>query len=258
MPVQHSFDTAGPWVMIPAFNEAATIADIAHRTLRQAKPLLVVDDGSTDGTAEAMKGLPLTLLRNSGNLGKGASLWRGFRHALNAGARGVITLDGDGQHAPEDIARIAAAARRHPDSLIIGARCHRLRRARFARYAANRVADFVIARVAGCPIEDSQSGFRFYPAKLLQQLTLKHGKTRGFVFESEVLIECARLGYPIITVPIETYAPSGARPSHFRPVLDVVRIGRMLVYRGLLHNFFPGRGRGIHSSKQIAQSIIDI
>ena len=241
-------------MIIPAFNEAATIIEIAHRSLRQSGHVVIVDDGSTDGTAELLTGLSLTVLRNPENCGKGASLWRGFCYALSAGARGVITLDGDGQHAPEDIAQVAAAALRHPGSLVIGARSHRLRRARFARYAANRLADFFIARVAGCPMEDSQSGFRFYPAQLLQRLKIKHGKTRSFVFESEVLIECARMGYPIITVPIETRSPGGARHSHFQPLLDTARIARMLVYRLLSHNFYRGvflaRSKGRRSKQR--------
>ena len=113
---------AGYWVVIPAYNEAATIRDVASRAVRQCKHVIVVDDESTDGTAEALVGLPLTLLRNPTNCGKAASLWRGFQQALAAEAIGVVTLDGDGQHAPEDIPRLLAAAALYPDHVIIGAR----------------------------------------------------------------------------------------------------------------------------------------
>ena len=146
---------AGYWVVIPAFNEAATIKDVASRALRQNKNVIVVDDGSTDGTAEALLGLPVSVLRNQTNRGKAASLWRGFQQALAAGASGVVTLDGDGQHAPEDIPRLLAVAAFYPDHVIIGARRPDQRRAAFWRYVANRVADFWISWAAGYSFEDS-------------------------------------------------------------------------------------------------------
>src|SRR6185436_14401933 len=96
-------------VVIPAYNEAGTIREIAERTLRQVPWLIVVDDGSTDGTAAAVADLPLTLLRNPENRGKGASLWRGIAHAIGEDAEVIVTLDGDAQHLPEDIPRLLAA-----------------------------------------------------------------------------------------------------------------------------------------------------
>jgi glycosyltransferase involved in cell wall biosynthesis len=90
-------------VVIPAYNEAATIREVAARALRKIENVIVVDDGSTDGTADALVGLPVIVLRNPTNCGKAASLWRGFQYALGAGVCGVVTLDGDAQHAPEEI-----------------------------------------------------------------------------------------------------------------------------------------------------------
>ncbi|HEU5176741.1 MAG TPA: glycosyltransferase family 2 protein, partial [Burkholderiales bacterium] len=84
--------------VIPAYNEAATVRDVASRALGQIKDVIVVDDGSTDGTAAALAGLPVTLIRNPRNLGKAASLWRGIAVALAEDADAVVTLDGDGQH----------------------------------------------------------------------------------------------------------------------------------------------------------------
>jgi glycosyltransferase involved in cell wall biosynthesis len=226
-------------VVIPARNEAATIADIAARALQAAATVIVVDDGSTDGTHERLGGLPVVLLRNERNCGKGASLWRGMQHALALGADGVVTLDGDGQHAPEDVPRLVRVARTHPDDIVIGARLVGRETAPRARRAANRVADFWIGWAAGQPLDDSQSGFRVYPASLLRRLEVKHGPGRGFVFESEALITAARLGVRCRSVAIAAVYPTNARPSHFRPVLDIARISRMIAWHLLRRGMYP-------------------
>ena len=226
-------------VVIPARNESATIADVAARAAAVAATVIVVDDGSTDGTHERLAGLPVTLLRNERNLGKGASLWRGMQHALALGADGVVTLDGDGQHAPEDVPRLVRVARLHPDDLVVGARLVGREAAPSARRRANRVADFFIGWAAGQPLDDSQSGFRVYPASLLRRLDVKHGPTRGFVFESEALIAAGRLGVRCRSVAIASVYPQNARPSHFRPVADIARISRMIMGQLARRGFYP-------------------
>jgi glycosyltransferase involved in cell wall biosynthesis len=230
---------AGYWVVIPAFNEAATIRDVVSRAVRQIERVIVVDDGSTDGTPDALVGLPVALLRNPTNRGKAASLWRGFQQALAAGASGVVTLDGDGQHAPEDIPRLLAEAVFHPDHVIIGARRRDQRRAAFWRYAANRVADFWVSWAAGCSFSDSQSGFRVYPASLLSRVKITHGKVRSFVFESEILIEATRAGHRSLAVPIEAFYRPGARPSYFLPVRDITRITGMVGWKLISRGMYP-------------------
>ena len=158
--------------------------DVAARARQQCSKVIVVDDGSTDETVEVLAGLDITVLRNEQNRGKADSLWRGFQHALAHGATGVITLDADGQHAPEEIPSFIAIALNNPNVFIIGARRRDQRKVSRWRYVANRIADFWISWATGRPIEDSQSGFRLYPAPLLRALTLKHGPKQSFVFES--------------------------------------------------------------------------
>ena len=225
-------------VVIPAYNEAATIRGVAERALARVSRVIVVDDGSVDGTDVALKGLPVTLIRNPRNLGKAASLWRGIALALAEDAGAVITLDGDGQHRPEDIPRLLAAHQRDPDALVVGARLHDGGGIPAERYYANRFANFWIAWAAGQRVEDSQSGFRVYPAALLRALPPNLGSASSFVFESEVLIEAGRRGAKLTWVPIPAIYEARGRPSHFRPVIDVALITRMVAWKLLSRGLY--------------------
>src|SRR5687768_14160703 len=111
-------------IVIPAFNEASTVRDVVTRALREADHVIVVDDGSDDGTGEMLRDLPVKVLRNPVNLGKASSLRRGMLSALMDGASVVVTLDADAQHEPEDIPRLLAAHARNPHAIIVGARLH--------------------------------------------------------------------------------------------------------------------------------------
>lgn len=226
------------WVVIPAYNEAATVRDVAMRARQQCANVVVVDDGSADSTFRSVAGLDVTVLRNEKNCGKAGSLSRGFGHALAHGAIGVITLDADGQHAPEEIPSFMKQSLNDPNALLVGARRRDQRRALFWRYVANWIADFWIGWAAGQPIEDSQSGFRLYPAGLLREVTLEYDRSRSFVFESEILIEAARRGFQCRNVSVTVAPRSGPRPSHFRPVLDILKITRMVAWKLLSRGMF--------------------
>ena len=226
-------------VLIPAYNEAATIRDLALRALRESPWVVVVDDGSTDGTAAQLAGLPVTVLANERNLGKAAALWRGVDHALALGATRVVTLDGDGQHNPADIARLLHASDRFPGHVVIGARLHDKRNFPASRYFANQFARFGVSWAAGYAIADTQSGFRVYPAELFGRIKHEDVSWGGFVFESEILIAAGERGVRSVAVPIPGIYPAFARPSHFRPVVDVVRITLMVAWRLLRRGMNP-------------------
>lgn len=228
-----------PAVVIPAYNEAATIRDLAARALLQCETVIVVDDGSSDGTAAKLDGMALILLRNEQNRGKAASLWRGMQQAMALGCDTVITLDGDGQHDPADITRLLDAAARFPRHLITAARLANQENAPRARLFANNIADFGISWAVGQWVHDSQSGFRLYPVTLLQETVNERLLRHGFVFESEILIEAARHGYGVVSVPISSIYRHGARPSHFRPVADISLIVCMVAWKLLKWGFYP-------------------
>ncbi|WP_211848267.1 glycosyltransferase family 2 protein [Neoroseomonas eburnea] len=226
-------------VVIPAFQEAATIRAVVARvraTLPDA-PLLVVDDGSTDGTATLAAAAGAEVVAMSGNQGKGAALRRGMTEALARGAAFVATLDGDGQHRPEDLPRLLALAR--PDRIVIGSRRHASGQPE-ARRRANRIADFWISWAAGHAVADSQSGLRIYPAAALAGLAHYEGRARRFSFESEILIDAARAGITTVAADIPAlYGATLRRPSHFRPVADIARIVMMVAGKLLARGMDP-------------------
>ncbi len=225
--------------VIPAYNEAATIRALAEAVLAQGLELIVVDDGSRDDTAEQLSDLPLQLIRHPDNQGKAASLRRGMDSALAAGADGVLTLDGDGQHRPGEIPGMLELFARNPECLIIGARLLNREQAPRARRFANSFADFWISWAAGRRFQDSQSGFRLYPAHILRQVHIDHDKRHGFVFESEFLIEAARRGCEFKTLAIASHYPEQARASHFRPVADISLIVVMVAGKLFRRGMYP-------------------
>ena len=233
--------------VIPVYNEAATIRGVAQAVLRQTDTLVVVDDGSVDESSRQLEGLNLTLLRNEPNMGKGFSLQRGLQHALSLGAECVITLDGDAQHNPDEIPRLLQAAADHPDRIIIAARLKQRENAPRLRLFANQFADFWVSWAAGYPVLDSQSGFRLYPAGALRAVKLQSSPEKGFVFESEFLIEAARHKFYSISIPVESIYRSDGRHSHYRPWTDTWRIVRMiaghLLRRGL---YLKGLLQAVH------------
>lgn len=224
---------------MPAYNEAATIRELAARVLEQKSLLVVVDDGSTDGTAQTLESLPLTLLRNARNAGKAASLLRGINHAIDAGCDRIITMDADGQHLPEDIPRLMEAAERFPGRIIIGTRRRGRSQAPPLRRFANGFADFWVSWAAGHPVHDSQSGLRLYPSVLFAQVDTRPREGAGFTFESEIIIDAATIGIVTASIDIDSIYLPDRRPSHYRPAADTWAITRMVAGKLLRRAMYP-------------------
>ncbi|MBV8092890.1 MAG: glycosyltransferase family 2 protein [Acetobacteraceae bacterium] len=219
----------GPEVVIaiPAYREVATIGIVVDRCRAIAPKaiLLVIDDGSDDCTAEIAEEHGADVIRNPANAGKGDALLRGMRHALALGASRIVTMDGDGQHRPEDLPLLLAASYYWPGHIVVGSRRASRNKAPRSRRMANRIADFWISWAARHPIEDTQSGYRVYPAQCLSHILGIRRLSPGFAFESELLIEAGRLGYQTVSVPIPAiYGSVLERRSHFRPGADIRRI----------------------------------
>jgi glycosyltransferase involved in cell wall biosynthesis len=239
-------DPARVVVVIPALNEERAIRDIVESVLAICPHVIVIDDGSTDRTIERIADLPHTLIRHATPLGKGQGLRDGFRKARELGFDAVIAMDGDGQHLASDIPRLLAAARAHPEHIVIGARIRHRENQPTARRRANAVADWGISWGCALPIADTQSGQRYYPLAALELADLA---ADDFVFEAALLIAATRekkLG--VVSVPIESRYQDEFRLSHFRPVRDVTRITwytikRILRYGHVLDSYRRGHDR---------------
>lgn len=228
-------------VIIPAYNDAPTLAGVVLSALPHVDAVLVVDDGSTDNGAGTVYPLPVHVIAHARNQGKSASLVDGLAWALERDFDWVVTMDADGQHRGADIPRLLHAAEQRADAIVIGARVRSTGNAPLTRRCANRCADFWVSWAAGHRVLDSQSGQRVYPRALLQALAL-HGLARdGFTLESELIIEAARRGFHTISVPIDSIYPTGARTSYFRPVPHIWAIARMIA-RNLVADAFKLKG----------------
>lgn len=207
--------------IIPALNAERTLAAVVREARQQIEPLVVVDDGSTDATSPVARDAGAVVLRHEVNRGKGAALKTGFAWALENGFDGVVTLDADGQHLPHEIPKFLAAREETGADLIIGGRAHLFAGMLPRRRMANRVSAWSIAKASATGITDSQSGYRFYSARLLRGVPLV---ANGFDMESEVIIRAGRGGFRVLTIPIDLGFVNGVATSHYRPLLDTLRI----------------------------------
>ena len=225
-------------VVIPALNEVLRIRSVVEDALAHCDRVIVIDDGSDDGTDAAVVDLPITLLRHAARMGKGAGLRDGFAEALRQGARAVVTMDGDGQHRAEDIPRLLGAANRRPGWIVIGARLRRRANQPLYRRLANEFGDWGIAWGTGYQVADSQSGQRLYPAEVCA-LAGSGIPGEDFVFEAQIVMSAAQqLGTRCVSVPIEArynqiHGAPDFRPSHFRPLRDLWRITSHIVLQCL-------------------------
>ena len=229
-------------VVIPALNEALRIRGVVEGALAQCERVIVIDDGSDDGTSDAISDLPVTVLRHATRMGKGAGLRDGFAEALRQGALAVVTMDGDGQHSAEDIPRLVAAANRHPHCLVNGARLRKRSQQPFYRRLGNDFGDWGISLVCGFGIRDTQSGQRLYPAELC---SLGEVPGEDFVYEAQLLLSAAReLDMRVVSVPIESrykgvHSNEAFRKSHFRLVRDLWKITAHVVAQGFRYGDVP-------------------
>lgn len=229
-------------VVIPTYNNDRTLGGVIAGVRRYCADIFVVNDGSTDRTAEVLASTEgIRTIAYARNRGKGYALRRGLRAAREAGFRYALTIDSDGQHYPDDIARFIERIERRPDTLLIGARNLTADNMPARNTFANRFSNFWYLVETGRRLEDTQSGFRLYP---LRQLGRLRSLCSRYEFEVEVIVRAAWRGVEVENIPVKVYyAPDGERVSHFRPLRDFTRISLLnsvLVLEALLF-YYPWR-----------------
>ena len=211
--------------VIPALDASPSVGEVVRRTLAQMGNVVVVDDGSADNTAEAARKAGAEVITHPRNRGKGAALRTAFALLWERGYEGVVTLDADGQHLPEEIPHLLEVWESGAD-LVLGTRDHLFREMAWIRRASNRVSSRLISFAAGVTLPDIQTGFRTYSRNLLESTGFPENR---FEAESAVVVRAARRGFKISTVPIHLGFPDGRCTSHYRPVIDSARIARAVI-----------------------------
>lgn len=229
-------------VVIPTYNNDRTLGGVIAGVRRYCADIFVVNDGSTDRTAEVLASTEgIRTIAYARNRGKGYALRCGLRAAREAGFRYALTIDSDGQHYPDDIARFIERIERRPDTLLIGARNLTADNMPARNTFANRFSNFWYLVETGRRLEDTQSGFRLYPLRRLGRL---RSLCSRYEFEVEVIVRAAWRGVEVENIPVKVYyAPDGERVSHFRPLRDFTRISLLnsvLVLEALLF-YYPWR-----------------
>ncbi|MDR1405664.1 MAG: DUF2062 domain-containing protein [Prevotellaceae bacterium] len=220
-------------VIIPAYNNAKTLEQVVAGVKQYAASVIVVNDGSTDATAQILQAIPdITVLTLPKNTGKGHALQTGFQHASDSGFRYAITIDGDGQHYPSDIPRFIEAMEHEYGALVIGSRKLQQENMPGKNTFANKFSNFWVWLETGKRLDDTQSGFRAYPLDVCAKTKYY---TRRYDFELEILVRSIWKKTPVAAIPIRVfYAPEGERVSHFKPCRDFMRISLLNTFLVLL------------------------
>ena len=212
--------------LIPALNEAATIREVVHGVLAHVRSVVVVDDGSADGTSALAAAAGAVVLRHERTRGKGEAVRTGLSHILaRLSADYVLMLDGDMQHRPDEAPRLIAAVVETGADLVVGARRFERSAMPSSRYHANVVGSRALSSFVGVPLQDTQCGYRLFHVGLLKRMRLR---ATGYDIETEMLIKAGRLGGRIAQVPVS--AVYGAGRSKLRPVRDTTRTCFRAVY----------------------------
>lgn len=210
-------------VIIPTYNNATTIAAVIRDVIKYTTAVLVINDGSNDGTAQIASSFPH--IRTWGyekNRGKGFAIRNGFALAREAGFDYAITIDSDGQHHAKDLPAFLDQLEKEKDAIIIGERDLNQANVPGKSSFGNRFSNFWFKVETGITLEDTQSGYRLYPLRPLEKIRFRSIK---YEFEVEVIVRAAWAGVKVYAIPVSVYyPPKEERVSHFRPWKDTMRI----------------------------------
>jgi glycosyltransferase involved in cell wall biosynthesis len=221
--IREIFEQQKVCVIIPTYNNSGTIPEVLESVLAFTSQVIIVNDGSTDNTLLLLKKFPdVDVVSYDTNQGKGYALRQGFKRAVQSGYDYAITIDSDGQHFADDLPKFLEKLSDHPNAIIIGSRNMDQKSVPGKSNFGNKFSNFWFWVETGIKRNDTQSGYRLYPVKALQQATFF---TRKYEFEIEVIVRSAWSGIEVVEVPVRVfYAEKSKRISHFRPFRDFSRI----------------------------------
>ena len=221
--VRENFNVFRVCVLIPTYNNAATLQKLIEEVNMYTDNIIVVNDGSSDDSLNIIKQFPFVhLVSYPDNVGKGWALRQGFAAAISLNYQYTISIDSDGQHFAYDLPAFINQLILEQHTVIIGARNMDQSSVPGGSSFGNRVSNFWFRVETGINAPDTQSGYRLYPLEPIKQM---HFFTRKYEFEIEVLVRLAWKGIKVVSVPVTVYyAPKEIRVSHFRPYKDFFRI----------------------------------
>jgi putative flippase GtrA len=222
-----------PILLIPAYRPGSELPELIRKLSGSTfHKIIVVNDGSGGEYESVFARCTATVLSHGSNRGKGAALKTGISYVLSKDPEcSIVTADADGQHAPEDILRVAERLVQTKDSLILGARRFQEDTPARSKFG-NQMSQLLVKAIIGSTITDTQTGLRGIPAKMLQVLAKL--RPNGYEFELDMLTAAKHLAVPIVEVPIQAIYQPGNPTSHFRPFRDSLRVGFVLMRFSLL------------------------
>ncbi|WP_298032619.1 DUF2062 domain-containing protein [uncultured Alistipes sp.] len=243
--------------VIPTYNNEKTLARVIADVRRYCTDVLVVNDGSTDATAQILARTEVASVSYAPNRGKGYAIRRALRYAGEHGYRYMLTIDSDGQHFASDIPEFVREAAKTPDALLVGARNLHSDNMPGKNTFANKFSNFWFRIETGIRMEDTQSGFRLYPVQRMKGMKFI---TRRYEFEVEVLVRAAWRGIAVRNIPVNVFYPEKSeRVSHFRPGKDFTRISILNTFLvlGALLFYYPWRFLRSLTKENIRRFIAD-
>ena len=218
-------------VLIPSYNEAKTIGNIVKEVKAQGLSVYVVDDGSSDNTSTIAEEAGAVVIKNEKNRGKGASLREGFKYMLKERCDAVIVMDGDNQHEAGSIPDFVRQMEEEGADMVIGNRMLDTKSMPHIRFSTNRFMSYLLSKMCGQRIPDTQCGYKLITRKVLENVTLD---SSNFEIESELIVKAGRKGFKISSVPIKTIYQD--EKSKINPILDTLRFLAFIIRIGLTNN----------------------
>lgn len=215
-------------IILPVHNQKNNVKPAIEKILPYSSHIIVIDDGSTDGTCEAIKNYPITVLRNLYRCGKDAALLRGFSYAKNTKAKIVMTIPVDKELTPQDFSKFLTSLQENPKSIIVGKYISKNIQ---AKNQNNKLSNFFLSLATGQKITNHLSEFRLYPIELLKKTLIQYSRKKNHLLENHLLIDANTLGYETKIIEISSEQNHGNEEIFKSSFIDRSKIAAELGWK---------------------------